>query len=69
MQGSGGIRKIRWEGSGRGKPGGTRIIYYWYVSKKRIIMLLAYQKNVMENLTRSQMEILQQMVKDLTNGK
>ena len=32
-------------------------------------MLLAYQKNVMENLTRSQMEILQQMVKDLTNGK
>jgi mRNA-degrading endonuclease RelE of RelBE toxin-antitoxin system len=28
IQGSGGIRKIRWGGSGRGKRGGIRIIYY-----------------------------------------
>jgi len=26
---SGGLRKIRWSGSGRGKRGGTRLIYYW----------------------------------------
>lgn len=32
---SGGIRKIRWAGSGRGKRGGLRVIYYWWVAKDR----------------------------------
>ena len=36
IQGSGGIRKIRWGGSGRGKRGGSRIIYYWATSKDQI---------------------------------
>ena len=27
--GSGGVRKIRWRGSNRGKRGGSRLIYYW----------------------------------------
>jgi hypothetical protein len=27
IKGSGGIRKMRWAGSGRGKRGGLRIIY------------------------------------------
>ena len=26
--GSGGLRKIRWRAEGRGKRGGTRVIYY-----------------------------------------
>ena len=29
VPGSGGVRKLRWSGSGRGKRGGLRIIYYW----------------------------------------
>jgi mRNA-degrading endonuclease RelE of RelBE toxin-antitoxin system len=29
IRGSGGLRKIRWGGSGRGKRGGIRVIYYW----------------------------------------
>ena len=29
IPGSGGIRKARWGGSGRGKRGGLRIIYFW----------------------------------------
>lgn len=36
IPGSGGIRKLRWEGSGRGKRGGNRIIYYWF-SQKEVI--------------------------------
>ena len=28
IPGSGGLRKLRWAGSGRGKRGGLRIIYY-----------------------------------------
>ena len=29
IQGSGGIRKVRWGGSGRGKRGGSRTLYFW----------------------------------------
>jgi len=28
IKGSGGLRKMRWAGSGRGKRGGSRVIYY-----------------------------------------
>lgn len=38
---SGGIRKVRWAGSGHGKRGGIRVIYYWQVSDHQIFMLLA----------------------------
>lgn len=33
IQGSSGLRKIRWSGSGKGKRGGSRIIYYWAKNK------------------------------------
>ena len=46
IKGSGGMRKLRWAGSGRGKRGGLRVIYYWWVPKGRITMLLVYPKNV-----------------------
>ena len=29
MQGTGGIRKLRWSAQGRGKSGGVRVIYYY----------------------------------------
>jgi hypothetical protein len=28
IRGTGGLRKLRWAGSGRGKRGGARVIYY-----------------------------------------
>lgn len=64
VPGGGGIRKIRWGQSGRGKRGGIRVIYYWYVSGNQILMLLAYAKNVQENLTPEQAKILKQLVKE-----
>ncbi len=30
MPDTGGVRKIRWASSGKGKRGGARIIYYYY---------------------------------------
>lgn len=42
---SGGLRKIRWQGHGKGKSGGYRIIYYWQVSKHEIWLLTIYAKN------------------------
>lgn len=58
IRGSGGIRKLRWAGSGRGKRGGLRVIYFWWVAKDRISMLLAYPKNEMDDLTADQLKRL-----------
>ncbi len=38
IAGSGGIRKMRWGVTGRGKRGGTRIIYFVAVSQYRILL-------------------------------
>ena len=52
---SGGIRKLRWAAKGRGKRGGLRILYFWWVSADRISMLMIYAKNETENLTVAQL--------------
>ncbi len=62
IRGSGGLRKIRWGISGRGKSGGVRIIYYWILKKDTILMLLVYPKNEQDNLTSSQLKILKSLV-------
>jgi len=61
---SGGIRKIRWSGSGRGKRGGIRVIYYWRVSEQQIFMLLAYAKNEQDNLSSAQLKVLRKRVEE-----
>ncbi|MCW5557873.1 MAG: type II toxin-antitoxin system RelE/ParE family toxin [Verrucomicrobiae bacterium] len=58
IRGSGGIRKIRWAGSGRGKRGGLRVIYYWWVARDRISMLLVYPKNEQDDLNADQVKQL-----------
>lgn len=34
IKGSGGVRKVRWSGSGRGKRGGIRVICYLHLLRK-----------------------------------
>lgn len=64
IRGSGGLRKLRWAGSGRGKRGGLRVIYYWHVpgSVSVILLLLAYPKNEQENLTPAQLKVLKSII-------
>jgi len=63
IQGSGGLRKIRWHGSSRGKRGGSRIIYYWDAGDK-IYMLYGYKKNRQSDLTPEQLKTLSKLVKE-----
>lgn len=58
IPGSGGLRKIRWAGSGRGKRGGLRLIYYWWVARDRISLLLVYSKNERDDLSADQVKQL-----------
>jgi len=62
IQGSGGIRKIRWGASGRGKRGGARIIYFWATRRSKIFMLFAYAKNERDDLTKDQLSMLRKAV-------
>ena len=62
IQGSGGLRKIRWKIAGRGKRGGVRVIYYWAVSADQIRMLYVYSKTDQEDLTKDQLKVLRQLV-------
>lgn len=64
IRGSGGLRKLRWAGSGRGKRGGLRVIYYWHVSGSVILLLLAYPKNEQENLSPEQIKILKSIIEN-----
>jgi len=50
ITGSGGVRKLRWGVTGRGKRGGVRVIYYLRSRLGQVWMLTLYAKNVSENI-------------------
>jgi hypothetical protein len=62
IQGSGGIRKVRWGIAGKGKRGGVRAIYYFANSKNQIFMLMVYAKNERSDLTKGQLALLKKVV-------
>ena len=64
IQGTGGLRKIRWQEPKRakGKRGGTRIIYYWYEPRTVIYMVLAYSKGERDDLSAREKRFLRQLV-------
>jgi mRNA-degrading endonuclease RelE of RelBE toxin-antitoxin system len=64
IQGTGGLRKIRWQGSGRGKRGGVRAIYYWATSQGEILMLLMYPKSERDDLSAEQKKVLAALVRE-----
>ena len=64
IQGTEGLRKLRWGASGRGKRGGIRVIYYFKNDRDQIYFLFAYPKNNQADLTPVQKKKLVQMIKD-----
>jgi len=51
MKNTGGIRKLRWAQSGRGKSGGVRVIYYFHSELMPLYLLAAFGKNEKVNLS------------------
>ena len=45
IRGSGGVRKLRWGLTGRGKRGGVRVIYYLRSHRDEMWMLTMYARN------------------------
>ena len=68
IRGSGGIRKIRWRSKGRGKQGGSRVIYYWLVAEERIYLLTLYGKEVKDDLKAAELASWRKVVEEIKNG-
>jgi len=69
LQGSGGLRKVRWKLEGRGKSDGVRAIYYWMTEDEQLYMLYVYPKNEQEDLTPEQKKALKAVVERWTDEK
>ena len=65
IEGTGGLRKVRYadEKRGKGKRGGLRVIYYWWLSGKQFWLFTVYNKDEMDDLTAAQRKILKELLK------
>ena len=65
MKDTGGIRKLRWAKSSRGKSGGIRVIYYFHSEFMPVYLLAAFGKNEKANLSKNDRNALAKGVKEL----
>ena len=68
MQGTGGVRKLRWAVGAKGKSGGVRIIYYMQGITVPIFLLTVYGKGEKDNLTKSECNALSALAKRLAKN-
>ena len=62
IEGTGGLRKVRWRLPGSGKSGGLRIIYLHIKVRGRIYLVFVFAKNEAGNLNASQKKQLRVIV-------
>lgn len=62
MEGTGGIRKLRWA------SGGVRIIYYYHDPRIPLYLLTVFGKNEKSNITKSERNELAKLVKLLVHS-
>jgi hypothetical protein len=65
LAGTGGIRKVRFARSGKGKSGGVRVIYYFYSVERPIYLLDIFGKNEKANLTTAERNALAKVVAEI----
>lgn len=66
IQGTGGVRKLRWANpkNNKGKSSGLRILYY-YVKGALILLLSAYSKSNIENISEAERNELNRDIPNL----
>ena len=62
IRGAGGVRKLRWRGSGRGKRGGIRVIYFLKSRRGEIWLLTLYAKNVSESISAAMLKKIKEEI-------
>jgi hypothetical protein len=54
MPGTGGLRKLRWAAKGKGKRGGSRVIYYFHDLDVPLFLMAIFAKNIQTDLSARQ---------------
>jgi mRNA-degrading endonuclease RelE of RelBE toxin-antitoxin system len=67
IQGTGGLRKIRWSSNGKGKRGGVMVIYYYFNELSRIYLATLYQKGDVNDLTKHEYHVIGQIMESWIN--
>ena len=62
MQGTGGVRKMRFAFEHRGKSGGVRVIYVDFEVYEKIYLLTAYTKNEKDDLSKKERSEIKQLI-------
>ncbi len=66
IQGTGGLRKYRIQlENNKGKSGGARVCYVDIAVKEKIYLITAYPKNVQDNLSKEERNIIRKLVVSL----
>ena len=67
IQGTGGIRKLRWAREGMGKSGGIRVIYYFHNLGMPLYLLTVFGKSEKSDLALEEKNALSKAVRQLVN--
>ena len=65
MEGTGGIRKVRFPVANKGKSGSVRVCYTDFAEYEVIYLITAFEKSDKENLTSEEKIVLKKLVKSL----
>ena len=65
MEGTGGIRKVRFPLENRGKSGSVRVSYTDFAEYEVTYLITAFEKKSQENLTNEEKNVLKKLVKSL----
>lgn len=65
MEGTGGIRKVRFPIENRGKSGSVRVCYTDFAEYEVTYLITAFEKKDQENLTKEEKSVLKKLVKSL----
>ncbi|MBR8653664.1 type II toxin-antitoxin system RelE/ParE family toxin [Achromobacter sp. Marseille-Q0513] len=67
MEGTGGVRKLRWRRGDQGKSGGVRVVYYYHDDLMPLYLLTIFAKGDKANLTKAERNDLADLVGVLVN--
>jgi hypothetical protein len=68
LQGTGGVRKLRWGTANRGKSGGVRLVYYYCDEDTPLFMITVFAKNERANLSKAERNELARLTAALRSG-
>ena len=68
IQGTGGIRKVRFALQGRGKSKGVRVVYYFHNDTMPVFLLTVFAKNEKDNLSMAERNALAKVARTLRDS-